>query len=360
MKNYYHDKFGPNRRKKQKRKRFILTTLAILLLIAIGLGIYGYRALFKNNVWIANGTSDFVFVRTNFDFEQFKKELYAKGLIIDRSTFEWVCNTFHLNDKMRPGRYELKEGMGNMEICRLLSSGRQVPVKLIFHNIRTNKQFAGKIGKQIEADSTELLRLLTDTLYLKNFNQTPATAVSLFIPNTYEMWWNTSAEEFIQKMVKEHDKFWNDERKQKANNLGFSIEQIVTIASIVEEETNKNDEKSRIAGVYINRLSKGMPLQADPTLKFAANDFTLKRILNIHKEINSPYNTYKNAGLPPGPICIPSIASVDAVLNAEKHYYLFFCARPDFSGYHDFASSYEQHQVNAARYRAALDRLNIR
>ncbi|HML83922.1 MAG TPA: endolytic transglycosylase MltG, partial [Bacteroidales bacterium] len=159
MKNYYHDKYGPDRRKKIRTRRVVFTLSIAVLFLAIGLGIYGYRALFKDNVWIADGSSDFIYVRSNPDFQQFKKELYAKGLIVDRSSFEWVCKTFHLNDKMRPGRYELKEGMGNLEICRLLSSGRQVPVRLIFHNIRTNKQLAGKIGKQIEADSTELLSL---------------------------------------------------------------------------------------------------------------------------------------------------------------------------------------------------------
>ena len=212
----------------------------------------------------------------------------------------------------------------------------------------------------IEADSADIAALLKDEETAKKYGFNKQTFCSMFIPNTYEFWWNTSAEEFVQRMADEYKKFWNDDRKAKANELGLSQSQVSTLASIVESETQKNDEKARIAGVYINRLKKDWLLQADPTVVFAAGDFTIKRILNKHLEINSPYNTYKYKGLPPGPICIPSTTSIDAVLNYEHHNYMYFCAKEDFSGYHNFATTNAQHEANARRYHDALRKAGIR
>jgi UPF0755 protein len=200
---------------------------------------------------------------------------------------------------------------------------------------------------------------MRDPGYLSEFGAGPATVFALFIPNTYEFLWNTTADQFIRRMYKERQKFWNDERLTLMSLEGLTIPGVITLSSIIEKETAKNAEKQVIAGVYMNRLRKGWPLQADPTLIFAWNDYTIKRVLNKHKEIDSPYNTYKHTGLPPGPICLPSVSSIDAVLNYEKHDYLYFCAKEDLSGYHNFAVTLAEHNRNAERYQAALKRLNI-
>ena len=242
----------------------------------------------------------------------------------------------------------------------MLKSGQQEPVKVVFNNIRLKEQLAGVISKQIEADSLSITKLLSDKEYLSALGLTPENSVSLFIPNTYEFYWNTSAKGFIERMQKEHNRFWNERRRTILNRTGLNITEVIILASIVEQETKKNDEKPIVAGVYLNRLRKNWNLEADPTLIFATRDFSAKRVLNIHKEVDSPYNTYRNRGLPPGPICIPSIASIDAVLNYKEHQYMFFCAKDDFSGYHSFARTYQEHLVNARRFHNELNRRKIR
>jgi UPF0755 protein len=241
----------------------------------------------------------------------------------------------------------------------LLRSGEQLPVNLIFNNIRDINQLAGAVGRQIEADSVSIVKLLTDSTYLSLLGLNREIAPILFIPNTYEMYWNTSAEGFIKRMHDEYIKFWKGERTSLANEIGLTIAEVVTLASIVEKETNKNDEKPIIAGVYMNRLKAGWRLQADPTVIYAIGDYSIKRVLNVHKEFRSPYNTYQVHGLPPGPICIPSIASIDAVLNYDRNSYLFFCAKDDLSGYHVFARTNRQHNINARKYQEALNKMGI-
>jgi UPF0755 protein len=260
---------------------------------------------------------------------------------------------------IKAGKYMLRDGMSNRELIHMLRSGKQVPVKVIFHNVRFKKDLASEISNQIEADSISLLELLNNKTYLNNYDLNPQTVMSIFIPNTYQFYWNTSSEEFFERMLKEYKHFWNESRTQKSEQIGLSPKRVSILASIVEEETQKNDEKRTIAGVYINRLNKGMLLQADPTVRFALGNFLIKRILNKYKEIDSPYNTYKYLDLPPGPICIPSISSLDAVLNYQHTDYLYFCAKEDFSGYHNFARTLEQHNRNAQRYQQALNRAGI-
>ena len=215
---------------------------------------------------------------------------------------------------------------------------------------------AGRISRQIEADSIAIVRLLNNTDSLAAWGFNLQTIPALFLPNTYEFYWNTDAWQFTKKMRQEYDKYWTEERKDKAKAIGLSPIQVSILASIVDKETNKTDEMARIAGVYLNRLRDGWLLQADPTLVFAIGDFEIRRVLNIHKEVESPYNTYKYKGLPPGPICIPSLQSINAVLNAEKHNYYYFCAKEDFSGYHVFAKTLTEHNRNAQRYQHALSR----
>jgi UPF0755 protein len=275
------------------------------------------------------------------------------------SSFEWVARRKHYENKVRPGRYRIRNGMSNNELINLLRSGKQEPVRVTFQNIQNGEDLAGKISRQIEADSLSLLELLRDADYLKQYGVDPLNSFVLFIPNTYEFYWNTTADQFIGRMSREKLKFWNDTRKNKCTITGFSVPQVVILASIIEKETAKDKEKPLIAGVYINRLRKGWPLQADPTIIFAWNDYSIKRVQNIHLQINSLYNTYSHKGLPPGPICLPSIASIEAVLNYEKHDFMFFCAKDDLSGYHVFASNLAEHNRNAKKYQAALKKLNI-
>jgi UPF0755 protein len=318
-----------------------------------------YGIVFKANVWTNDGRSVSIYVPTGADFEAVKSILYEKGLIIHRNNFEWWAEKKKYPELVKPGHYLIADGLNNNELIDLLRSGKQVPVKVIFNNQRDIYELAGRVASQIEADSVSMVDKLSDQATWYKYGLTRETISCLFIPNTYEFYWNTDAEGFINRMAEEYEKFWNESRKVKAAAMEMSIPEVVTLASIVEKETNKNDEKPLIAGVYVNRLEAGWLLQADPTLVYAINDKNLRRVLNVHKEIDSPYNTYKNAGLPPGPICIPSIASIDAVLNHSDENYLFFCANDDLSGYHVFAKTNAQHNRNARKYRQALDELKV-
>ena len=245
------------------------------------------------------------------------------------------------------------------QIVKLLRSGRQAPVQLVITKIRTKDDFVRKICNNLEADSSALRILMQDQVYLRQFGLDSNTVMCAIMPNTYEYYWNTSAETAFKKLEKAREEFWTDERKAKARNLGLSMNEVSILAAIVEEETNKNDEKPLVASVYLNRYRKGMKLQADPTVKFALQDFALKRIRENHTLFDSPYNTYRYAGLPPGPICTPSVKTLDAVLNTPETDYLYFCARSDFSGYHAFAATYKEHLENAHKYQAALNNMGL-
>jgi UPF0755 protein len=236
----------------------------------------------------------------------------------------------------------------------------QTPLNVTFNNVRTKEDLAGKVSKYLVADSLSILNLFSNESLIQKYGFTTETFRTMFIPDTYEFYWTTSAEEFAERMKSEYDKFWNAERRKKAEEINLTPAEITTLASIVQAETAKKEEQNRIAGLYMNRLKNGQLLQADPTVKYAVGDFSLKRILNVHLHIDSPYNTYKNAGLPPGPINFPETTAIDAVLNFERHNYLYMCAKEDFSGYHNFAVTLDEHNRNAAKYRRELDKLNIK
>ena len=340
----------------KKRLTFVLGIVAILVVVAILAGFKLYNMVMKPNVVTPDQKEFSLYIPTGADFDQVKDSLYGNHLIIDPGSFEWVARHKDYPSHVKPGRYVLKNGMGNNQLTNILRGGLQTPVKVTFNNIRDVKMLAGRVGTQIEADSASIAAYLTDNVNLNKLGFNSLTIPAMFLPNTYEFYWNTDAEKFVEKMKGEYDKFWNEERRNKAKTLGLSPVQVSILASIVDKETNKTDEMPRIAGVYLNRLRNGWLLQADPTLVFAVGDFDLKRVLNIHKEVESPYNTYKYAGLPPGPICIPSLQSINAVLNAEKHNYYYFCAKEDFSGYHVFAKTLTEHNRNAQRYQRALSR----
>ena len=341
----------------KKRLTIVLGLVAILLVVAILAGFRLYNMVMKPNVMTPDQKEFSLYIPTGADFDQVKDSLYGNHLIIDPASFEWVARHKDYPSHVKPGRYVLKNGMGNNQLTNMLRGGLQTPVKVTFNNIRDVKMLAGRIGTQIEADSTAILAYLTDNVNLNKLGFNSLTIPTMFLPNTYEFYWNTDAERFVEKMKGEYDKFWNEERRNKARALGLSPVQVSILASIVDKETNKTDEMPRIAGVYLNRLRSGWLLQADPTLVFAVGDFDLKRVLNVHKEVESPYNTYKYAGLPPGPICIPSLQAINSVLDAEKHKFYYFCAKDDFSGYHVFAKTLTEHNRNAQRYQRALSRI---
>jgi len=345
-----------------KRRLFYKISGLLLLAIIAGVTVFGinfYNRIYKPNVLVADSTVKYLYIPTGSTFKDVVDIIRENEIVENISSFIWLAEKKNYPNHVYPGRYALKHKMNNNEIVNLLRSGYQEPVKVIFNSIRTKEQLAGKIANQIEADSLALLRVFSNDSIIKKYGFTPETITSIFIPNTYEFWWNTTPEGFIQRMYKEYQRFWNEERLAKAKALNLTPVDVITLASIVDEETLYNNEMQKVAGVYINRLRKRMHLQADPTLKFALGDFSIKRVLTVHKQIDSPYNTYKRYGLPPGPISIPSIAAIDAVLNYEEHDYLYFCAKPDFSGYHNFAKTLSQHNINARRYQQALNKEKI-
>lgn len=273
--------------------------------------------------------------------------------------FRFLSKRMNYSDAVKSGRYAVKNGMNMLDVIRMLRSGKQAPINLTFNNLRTKENLAGRISQQLMMDSIELLNALNDETRIKKLGFDSSNVVAVFIPNTYEVYWDISVNAFLERMKKEYDRFWNPDRKRKADRLGLSPAQVSTLASIVEEEASYADEYPTVAGLYLNRLRKGMKLQADPTVKFAVGDFGLRRILFHHLDTDSPYNTYKYTGLPPGPIRVPSISAIDATLSPETHNYLFMCAKDNLSGRHNFAATHAEHVRNAAAYQRILNNRRI-
>jgi UPF0755 protein len=340
------------------KKVLISVAIVSVLLIFITIA-FAFKRIYQPNVTLNGKETSFVYIPTGSNINDVCRILYEKNIIINRSSFEWIAEKKKYQNNIKPGKYKIKNKMSNNELINLLRSGNQEPVKLTFNNIRTVNQLAGVISRQIEADSASLAKLLNDNDYVQSYGFSSSNIISMFLPDTYEFVWNTSPESFVKRMNKEYVKFWNSTRLEKAKEIGLTQTEVITLASIVDEESNKPDEYAVIAGVYMNRLKKGIPLQADPTVKFALQDFTIKRVLKKHLQTESPYNTYLNKGVPPGPIAMPSIKAIESVLNYQKHNYLYFCAKSDFSGYHVFAKTLTQHNHNAQLYQAALNRNRI-
>jgi UPF0755 protein len=338
----------------------ILLIIGIVVLLLGGAGAWWFWNVYnKPNVHTLNNDPAFLYIPTGSTMDDLKALLIDKKLIDDTASFNMIANLKKF-DTPKPGRYRIKNGMSNRELVNLLRSGNQEPIQFTFNNIRTKEQLAGRVGAKLEADSTSFLFLLNDAGFLNKYGLTSQTVLTLFIPNTYEMNWNTNEEAFFERMAKEYKTFWTEERKQKAANLNLSQSEVTILASIVEaEQTQYADERPTIAGLYLNRMRQGIALQSDPTVIYAVGDFSIKRVLNRHLEYESPYNTYKHTGLPPGPIRIPESASVDAVLNYTKSDYIYMCAEYG-TGHHNFTSSYDQHLKNARMYQAALDKAKIK
>ncbi len=342
--------------KKSFIKTYIIPSAILGLIILFIIFLNTYKKIYKPNI---SKSSYALYIPSKSDYTNVVEILERDSVLNSVSSFKWLAEKKNYPNHIYSGKYILDSSMSNNDLIDKLRSGFQDPVKVIFNSVRTKEQLAGKISNQIEIDSVSLLGLLNNDSLITSYGYKQETFTCVFLPNTYEFWWNTSGANFIARMNKEYLRFWNEERKQKAAALNLTPEEVITLASIVDEETYYNSEMPRVAGLYINRLRKRMHLQADPTLKFALGDFSIKRVLNVHKQIDSPYNTYKRYGLPPGPISIPSISAIDAVLNFESHSYLYMCAQPDFSGYHNFAKNLSQHNINARNYQRALNKERI-
>jgi peptidoglycan lytic transglycosylase G len=340
-----------------KFKKILTFSLLILLAAGAYFGYDVYRKIFAPNVFPKEIYLD---IPTGSNYVNVLTVLIEKNIVKNKSSFDWLARKMKYDKNIHPGHYKLTPGMNNKELITLLRSGKQTPVHLIFNNIRLPVELASEVSNTIEADSISIISLLNDDVFLKQFGFNSQNCLAMFVPNTYEFYWNTPAKKFMERMSKEYRTFWNPSRKMKAKSLGLTQAQVSVLASIVEQETHRDDEKPIISGVYLNRYKKGWKLEADPTLVYALGNFTVQRVLSQYKEIDSPFNTYMYAGLPPGPICLPSIASIDAVLNYSKHEYFYFCARDDFSGYHSFAKTYAEHLVNAKRFQKELNRRKIK
>lgn len=346
-------------------KRSILKTVLviflILLFVCIGVLGAGYFLAFSPNVKNLEKPKYF-YVYPEDDIEKVVGGIEKMGVLKHPSTLRMLSSMFLEKDAtIFSGRYELKPGEYNFNILKKVIHGRQSPIRISFNNsIRTKDKLAEKLTANLMISKEEFLSVLDSEETYKKYGLKEETIISLFLPNTYEVYWNVSAEKLIERMKQEYDKFWTEERKAKLDGLGLSQTEVSTLASIVESETLKSDEKPMVAGLYLNRLRIGMLLQADPTVIFGLQDFSIRRVTGEHLASTSPYNTYKYLGLPPGPIRVASGQGIDAVLNYKKHDYIYMCAKEDFSGYHNFAATYTQHQENAERYRRKLNRIGVK
>ena len=328
--------------------------MAVVLLIVVFTYCYLFSDLSKST------QTEYVYIDSDDTQDSVFSKIQPIANAIPMSGFATLVRHSGYADNIRTGRYAIHPGEGALKVFRHLKNGLQSPVNLTIPEVRTIDRLAGVLSRKLMLDSAEVANHLGDSTYCARWGYDTATVAALFVPNTYDIYWNVSLDRFMERMEKEYNKFWNSDRRGKAEAMGMTPVEVATMASIIDEETANNAEKPMIAGMYYNRLKADMPLQADPTIKFALKDFALRRIYNKLLHIDSPYNTYRNEGLPPGPIKIASIAGIDAVLNHVQHDYLYMCAKEDFSGTHNFARTYQEHLQNAARYTKALNERGIK
>lgn len=339
-------------------KKLILYPIALSALLITAGALILYRSIFGITVHPEN-PNRVIIIPTGATYTQVLDSIEKNVALSNRKLFTWVAAKKNYPAMVKPGMYVIDRGFSYNSLINMLRSGRQTPERITFQNIRTLNQLAGKIGRQIEADSSSIVEFLSDESKYSADGFTKETIIAVFIPNTYEIYRNTDARGLYRRMLKEYRIFWNEDRLAKARQEGLSPVEVAILASIIDDEVVNPAEKPRIAGVYLNRLKRGMPLQACPTIKFALNDFTITRVLYKQLQVDSPYNTYKYTGFPPGPIGCPSIEGLEAVLNAEKHDYLYFAAKSDFSGYHHFSRTLAEHNHYAAIYQKELDKRKI-
>ncbi|MGM9803837.1 MAG: endolytic transglycosylase MltG [Muribaculaceae bacterium] len=332
-------------------KWLIVSVVAVVLIVMAA-----WSAPF---VFSGAAEGDVVYVYPDMDRDAFSANIKAQ-LGDFGGRVATVLGVAGFDVERRVGAYRVEQGESPLHFARKIRNGQQSPVRFTFNNIRTREQFAERVADKFLMEASEMLNVLNDSAECAKYGLTPATIVSVLLPDSYEFYWNISAESMLQRFASYSNDFWNKDRKAKAKALGLTPDEVVTVASIAEEETAKRDERGKVGRLYINRLQNGMPLQADPTVKFAIGDFSIKRITVAMTKVDNPYNTYRYAGLPPGPIRLVEKTTIDAVLNSDASDYLYMCAKEDFSGYHNFAKSYNEHLTNAARYRKELDKRGIK
>jgi UPF0755 protein len=340
---------------KSKTLIYILSISGLLVIIA---GWLLYRDLFGINVK-TKGEKALIYIPEKSTYYQAIDSVVEHLQIRNLKVLKWIAVKKKYPQNIKPGRYVIEKDLTYNGLINILRSGQQNPVNVTFNNIRTLNELAGKIGKQIYADSSQIMEYLADPDNYSKDGFTKDNVISIFIPNTYQLFWNTTPGQLYNRMLTEYHKFWNSDRLSRAREKNLDPIEVEILASIIDDEVAKPDEKPRIAGVYLNRLKRGIPLQACPTIKFALNDFTITRVLKKYLEVDSPYNTYKHNGFPPGPIGCPTIEGIDAVLNAEKHDFLYFAAKADFSGYHNFSRTLAEHNRYAAEYQRELNKRKI-
>ncbi|QDA61095.1 endolytic transglycosylase MltG [Hymenobacter jejuensis] len=343
------------------RRRVIKALLLVVLLVG-AIALYGaWRVLWKPNVTPSPFGPAYLYIRTGASFDDVMQSIERQDLLLEPETFFWLAQQRDYPQHVRPGRYLLNFEESNSDLVSKLLAGQQDTVDFTLDAFKYKPQLARQIARQLEADSGSLRQLLQDNTFLQQrYHLDTTTILTLFLPGAYKLVWNTSARQFLDSAAAMHRRFWTPLRRQRADSLGLSPTQVHVLASIVQRETAKPEDKPLIAGVYLNRLRTGMRLQADPTLLWAIGNFGVKRVLNKDKLVDSPYNTYKNKGLPPGPITSANRQSLDAVLKPTAHKYFFFCARPDHSGFSDFAETFAIHKQNARKYQHMLDSLKIK
>lgn len=344
----------------KKRKSRWLIYLLLLIIVAAG-AFYAYNKYFIGRVHLKDKSYTFIYIGREDKYEDVMDDINAENIIPDPKAFDWLAKKMELPDNIHPGKYRITNGMNMRQIINLIKYNKQEKVKLTFNSqIRNLDEFIDYTDEKLELSDSELEDFIDDGEKLQEyFGLSPENSFGLVVPGVYEVGWAISAEEFFAVLKEKYNSIWNSSRKALAKKAGYSVPQILTMASIVQSESVIQSEQKKIAGVYFNRLAKGMPLQADPTLKFANKNYDAQRILDEDKEIDSPYNTYRNKGLPPGPICLVGIQAIDATLNYSKHKYLFFCAKPQLNGYSDFSATYEEHDKYARAYQKALNARGI-
>jgi UPF0755 protein len=340
-----------------KRNILILSVVVITILMS-SFTFYFYQVIYAPN-FLVEKESQYLFIPTGASFEDVQKIVFDQHFVNDPVAFGMLSKFMKYNELVKSGRYLINTNSSNIDVIRKLRAGDQYPIMITFSNARLFSDVAARLTARIELDSVSFLALLESESVAQKYGFDAETFRCMFIPNTYEVFWDITGDELVERMNWEYERFWTDERKEKASQIGLSPVEVTILASIVQAEVSHNDEAPVVAGLYLNRLKKNMYLQADPTLIYGIGDFTIRRVLNIHKSVDSPYNTYRYLGLPPGPINFPSVRSIDAVLDHDRHQYIYMCAREDFSGYHNFSTNLRQHNSNARKYQQALNRAKL-
>ena len=338
-------------------KKKILIPLIVFSTLLSTTSVYTYQMLFSPN-FLINHPDKMIIIDDDTDFKELTNQLIEDTLLNDVISFSFLSKLMKYSENIKEGAYKIKMNMSNYDLISMLRAGDQTPINITFSYSRKINDLARKISEKLKISEKDLMDFITENSQ-SNYGFDNQNIIGMFLPDTYEVYWDITPKNLLDRMKSEYDKFWNSERTTKLERVNLSKNEVITLASIVASETNKIDEADRIAGVYINRLRKNMLLQADPTLIYAANDFSIRRVLNKHKKIKSPYNTYMNKGLPPGPIRLSPKKYIDAVLNFENHRFIFFCAKDDFSGYHEFAITLSEHNKNARKFQRALNKRKI-